>query len=57
MWCLHTAKMNNAEKLMFAELLRCIVDGINHIHMSIVHTNAIEALARVGMASPPIKNE
>ena len=57
MWYLHPAKKNNVKKLIFAELLRCMVDRINHIHMSFVHTDAIEALARVGIVSPPIKNE
>ena len=52
-WCLHPAKKNNAEKLIFAELLWCIVDHINHIYMYFVLTNAIETISRVGVLSPP----
>ena len=49
MLSLHPAKTDNAEKLIFSELLRCIVDRINHIYMYFVHTNAIWAIARVGV--------
>ena len=56
MWCLHPAK-TNSEKLIFAELLRCKVHRINDIQMSFVHTNAIEIIATVGVASPPSKNK
>ena len=49
--------MNNDEKLIFAQLLRCICDRINLIQISFVHTNAIETLAIVGIASPPSKSE
>ena len=49
--------MNNAEKLIFAELLRCIVDLINPHHMSFIHANSIETIVRVGVVSQPSKNE
>ena len=41
--------------MIFAELLRCIVDRIYHIYMYFVHTNAIETILRVGVVSPPSK--
>ena len=47
-------KTKNVEKI-FSELLRCIVDRINHIHMYFVNTNAVENIARVGVVSPPRK--
>ena len=49
--------MNNADKLIFAELLRCIVDCTYHIQMSFVYTNAIETVVGVGVVSPYSKNE
>ena len=56
-WCLHPGNANNAEKLILAELLRCIVDYINHIEMSFVHTNALKTIAKVGVLPPPSKNK
>ena len=52
-------KGNIAEKLIFAELIRYIVDHMHHIHVSFVHTNtnAIEAILRVGVVSQPSKSE
>ena len=38
-------------------MLRYFVDCINHIHIYFVSTNAVEAIARVGMLSLPSKNE
>ena len=43
--------------LIFAELLKCTVDRINHIHMYFVNINAVETIARVGGVSPPSKSE
>ena len=54
-FCLHPAKMKNAENLVFAEILRCIVDCINHIYMYFLHTTAIETIPRVGVVSPSSK--
>ena len=54
MWCLHPAKTNNAEKLIFAELLRCICD---RIQMSFVYINAIETVVGVDVVSPHSKNK
>ena len=48
-------KINNYEKFIFALLLKCICDHINHIQIYFVHTNAMEIVATVGMASPPSK--
>ena len=47
----------NPEKLIFGELLRCNFDRINYIHMSFVHTNAIETITTIGVVSPFSKNE
>ena len=55
--CLRPAKTKNVEKFIFAELLKCTVDRINHIHMYFQKTNAVETIARVGGVSPPSKNE
>ena len=51
MWCLHPAKINIAEKLIFADLLRYIVDDNKHIQVSFVHTNAINTIFGVGGVS------
>ena len=55
--CLRPAKTKNVEKFIFAKLLRCTVDGINHIHMYFQKTIAVETISRVGGVSPPSKNE
>ena len=55
--CLHPAKTKNVENFIFAELLKCTVDRINHIHMYFQKTNAVETISRVGGVSPPSKNE
>ena len=44
MGCLRPAKTKNVENFIFAELLRCTVHHINHIHMYFVNTNAVEPL-------------
>ena len=51
MWCFYLSKINIAEKLIFSELLRYIVDDIKHIQVSFVHTNAIDTIVRVGGVS------
>ena len=56
MWCFLLAR-TNPKKLIFPKLLRCKVDHIYRIQMSFVHTNAIETIAKVGVVSPPSKNE
>ena len=55
--CLCPAKTKNVENFIFAELLKCTVDRINHIHKYFVNTNAVETIARVGGVSPPSNNE
>ena len=57
MWCLRPTKKKNVENFNFSDLLRCIVDRINHIHMYFVHTNPVEIIAREGVVSPPSKTE
>ena len=38
-------------------VLRYIVDHIEHIQVSFVHTKATKTIVRVGVVSPPIKKE
>ena len=49
--------MNIAEKLIFAELLKCKGNHINNIQMSFVRANAIKTIARVGVMSSTRKGE
>ena len=47
--------MDIAEKLIFAELLKCKGGHINNIQMSFVRANAIKTIAGVGVVSPQRK--
>ena len=53
--CLQPAKTNNAENLIFAELLSCIVNCINNIDMYFSHANTVKTIAGLGMLFPSNK--
>ena len=43
-------------KIIFADLLRCIVDHIIHIHIYFIYTNTVEIIAGVNVVFPQSKN-
>ena len=50
------SKKEKCLNFILAELLRCIIDHIVHIHMYFIYINTVEIIAGVVVASPPSKN-
>ena len=55
--CLPSKKQEILKIFIFAELLRFIVDCVDHIHMCFVSTNVVETIVEVGVVSPPKQKE
>ena len=56
MWYLLPAKTKSIKNnFIFANLLRCIVDHIIHIHIYFIYTNTIDTIAGVDVVSPKQK--